>query len=112
MLKIAVILVLVCVLFRWALGKWPWDFAKGPTTRSQAIFKARKLLGVRENATHDEISAAHKRLIAMVHPDKGGTNAQVHEANAARDLLYDELPDPVSGPSSGSGSGDEGPPRD
>jgi len=28
----------------------------------------------------------------MVHPDKGGTNEQVHEANAARDLLFDELP--------------------
>ncbi len=30
----------------------------------------------------------------MVHPDRGGTNAQVHEANAARDLLLDELPHP------------------
>ena len=33
-----------------------------------------------------------KRLIAMVHPDRGGTDGQVHEANAARDLLLDELP--------------------
>ncbi len=107
MLKIAAILVIVCVLFRWALGKWPWDLAKGPTTRSQAVFKARKLLGVRANATHDEISAAHKRLIAMVHPDKGGTSEQVHEANAARDLLFDELPDPVS-----HKSDDDGAPRE
>jgi hypothetical protein len=29
----------------------------------------------------------------MVHPDRGGTNDKVHEANAARDLLLDELPD-------------------
>ena len=36
--------------------------------------------------------AGHKRLIAMVHPDRGGTDGQVHEANAARDLLLDELP--------------------
>jgi len=36
---------------------------------------------------------AHRRLITMVHPDRGGTNEQVHEANAARDLLLDELPD-------------------
>ena len=28
----------------------------------------------------------------MVHPDRGGTAEQVHEANAARDLLLDELP--------------------
>ena len=103
MLKFAILLVIICVLFRWALGKWPWDLAKGPPTRAQAIFKARKLLGVRENATHDEISAAHKRLIAMVHPDKGGSNAQVHEANSARDLLLDELPDPVTKQDDNSG---------
>jgi DnaJ family protein C protein 19 len=29
----------------------------------------------------------------MVHPDRGGTNEQVHEAQAARDVLLDELPD-------------------
>ncbi len=98
MLKIAILLVVVCVVFRWAFGKWPWDFGKGPSTHAQAIFNARKLLGVRENATHDEISAAHKRVLAKVHPDKGGSSQQVHEVNAARDLLLDELPDRVSGP--------------
>ena len=34
----------------------------------------------------------YRRLIAIVHPDRGGTNDQVHEANAARDILLDELP--------------------
>jgi hypothetical protein len=28
----------------------------------------------------------------MVHPDRGGSNSQVHEANAARDILLGELP--------------------
>jgi DnaJ homolog subfamily C member 19 len=56
------------------------------------VFHARKLLAVREGATRQEITEAHRRLIAMVHPDRGGSNAQVHEANAARDLLFDELP--------------------
>ena len=32
-------------------------------------------------------------VLAVVHPDRGGTNDQVHEANAARDLLLNELPD-------------------
>ena len=41
----------------------------------------------------DEIVEAHRRLLGMVHPDRGGTSAQVHEANAARDLLLDQLPD-------------------
>ena len=74
-------------------GRWPWEYLQGRSTRSQAIFKARKLLAVRENADHKDILEAHKRLIAMIHPDRGGTNEQVHEANAARDLLLDELPD-------------------
>ncbi|MEP3052262.1 MAG: J domain-containing protein [Erythrobacter sp.] len=104
MLRLAIILLIVCLVFRWALGKWPWDFAKGPPTRSQALFKARKLLGVGGQANHEEITAAHKRLMAMVHPDKGGTSEQVHEANAARDLLFDELPDL---PPRSTGEGDD-----
>lgn len=92
MLKALVVVVGFSILCRWALGKWPWDYLKSPSTRSQAIFKARKLLAVGARADHEEIRQAHKRLIAMVHPDKGGSNAQVHEADAARDLLLDELP--------------------
>jgi len=48
---------------------------------------------VRANANREEILDAHRKLVAIVHPDRGGTNSQVHEANAARDLLLDELPD-------------------
>ena len=93
MLRFVVIALVISVICRWALGKWPWEYLRGKSTRSQALFKARKLLAVRAEANHGEIVEAHKRLIAMIHPDKGGTNEQVHEANAARDLLLDELPD-------------------
>jgi DnaJ homolog subfamily C member 19 len=48
-------------------------------------------LAVDAGASHKEIVDAHRRLIARVHPDRGGTNVQVHEANAARDLLLAEL---------------------
>ena len=61
-------------------------------TRDQALFNARKLLRVEDGASREQILAAHKRLVAMVHPDKGGTNKQVHDANDARDLLLEELP--------------------
>lgn len=71
-------------------GRWPWEQKR--STRAQAVFRARKLLGVSAAASRDEVIAAHKRLVAMVHPDRGGTDGQVHEANAARDLLLDELP--------------------
>jgi DnaJ family protein C protein 19 len=71
-------------------GRWPWERKTG--TRAQAVFRARKLLGVSAAASREEILTAHKRLVTMVHPDRGGSNGQVHEANAARDLLLDELP--------------------
>lgn len=81
----------VCLGYKLALGRWPWE--RKLSTRQQAVFRARRLLGVEERAGREEIVAAHRKLIALVHPDRGGTNDQVHEANAARDLLFDELPD-------------------
>lgn len=93
MLKFAILLAGVILLFRWALGEWPWAYLSSRPTRSQAVFNARKLLRVEQGASREQILAAHKRLVAMVHPDKGGSSAKVHEANDARDLLLDELPD-------------------
>jgi DnaJ homolog subfamily C member 19 len=75
-------------------GRWPWE--PKVSTRAQAVFRARKLLGVSAEASREEIVVAHKRLVSMVHPDRGGSNGQVHEANAARDLLLDELPHHLS----------------
>jgi hypothetical protein len=91
MSRLLVFLALAIIVWKMASGRWPWE-AK-TSTRAQAVFRARKLLGVRTNASRGEIIEAHRRLLAMVHPDRGGTNDQVHEATAARDLLLDELPD-------------------
>jgi len=93
MVKLLFLAAVVSFAVRWALGKWPWEYLAAKPTRGQAVFRARKLLGTRDGASRNEILEAHKRLVAMVHPDRGGTNAQVHEANAARDLLLDELPE-------------------
>ena len=86
------ILLIAIGAFAWRLftGRWPWE--PKVTTRAQAVFRARKLLGVSAAASREEIQTAHRRLVAMVHPDRGGSGGQVHEANAARDLLLDELP--------------------
>lgn len=86
------LLVGLALMFRWALGKWPWDYLRSPDTRQQAVFRARKLLNVSARAEHKEIREAHRRLSAMAHPDKGGSKAQMQELNAARDLLLNELP--------------------
>ena len=96
-MRYLVIIAVACVFCRWAFGKWPWEFLRSAPTRSQAIFRARKLLGVEAGAGRDEIIAAHRRLTTLVHPDKGGTTAAMQEANAARDLLLDELPHPHGG---------------
>ncbi|MBO0748823.1 MAG: J domain-containing protein [Porphyrobacter sp.] len=89
--KLLVYAVLAVIVWRMASGRWPWE--PKDSARQQAMVRARKLLGVRAHANHAEIIEAHRRLLAMVHPDRGGTNEQVHEANAARDLLLDALPD-------------------
>ena len=90
LLLYAAIAALIC---KQITGRWPWDYLQGQTTRSQAVSRARTLLGVSANANRQDILEAHKRLIGVVHPDRGGTNDQVHEANAARDLLLNSLSD-------------------
>ena len=92
MLKAVIVLAAICVFCRWALGRWPWDFLGGAPARPQGIERARNLLGVEAGAGREEIIAAHRRLTAQVHPDKGGSNAAMQEANAARDLLLGQLP--------------------
>ncbi|PKP87628.1 MAG: molecular chaperone DnaJ [Alphaproteobacteria bacterium HGW-Alphaproteobacteria-16] len=94
MLRYVILIALACLLCRWALGRWPWDYLRGETTRRAALRRARSLLGVEAGASREEVIAAHRRLTALVHPDRGGTNAAMQEATAARDLLLAELPLP------------------
>lgn len=98
MLRALILIAVVCVVCRWAFGKWPWDFLRLPSTRAQAIARARKLLGIEAGASREEVIAAHRRLTALVHPDRGGTTAGMQEANAARDLLLADLPGSDSAP--------------
>jgi DnaJ family protein C protein 19 len=90
MIRILFFAAIALLAWKLVTGRWPWE--RKSTTRAQAVFRARKLLGVSAAASREEILTAHKRLVTMVHPDRGGSNGQVHEANAARDLLLDELP--------------------
>lgn len=93
MVRLIILLLVVSLGCKMVFGRWPWDYLRPQSTRAQALFRARQLLGVSKGADHREVIEAHRRLIAMIHPDRGGTNDQVHEANAARDLLLGELPD-------------------
>jgi DnaJ homolog subfamily C member 19 len=86
MVRILILILLGCVAVRMISGKWPWSWWS-VSQRSQDEAQARKLLGVNPNATRAEIADAHRRLLIRVHPDRGGSNAAVHQANTARDLL-------------------------
>ncbi|PKP92362.1 MAG: molecular chaperone DnaJ [Alphaproteobacteria bacterium HGW-Alphaproteobacteria-16] len=58
---------------------------QAPVTGERA--EARAVLGVGRDAGPDEIRAAHRRLIASVHPDRGGSPELTRQVNAARDIL-------------------------
>lgn len=69
-----------------------WERIPLPNARGKlGIDEARDILGVGPDADADEIRAAHRRLIAQVHPDKGGTAELTRRVNAARDVLIEAL---------------------
>jgi len=110
LIKIAILLALFCIVWRWALGQWPWDALKLPPTRAQEMAQARRLLKLEGNASREQVLAAHKRLLAKVHPDRGGNSAAVHEANDARDRLLTDLPAAPKPKADGSVQDDEADP--
>ena len=59
--------------------------------RTMPLDDARRLLGVSEDATLEDIRAAHRRLIARVHPDAGGSDELAERVNLARDSLVAEM---------------------
>ena len=58
--------------------------------RPMPVDDARRLLGLGPEASLEEIRAAHRRLIARVHPDVGGSAELAVRINAARDALIAE----------------------
>jgi DnaJ homolog subfamily C member 19 len=84
MAKIVLALVLVGVVYLWWRSRAVAASAMRPA-------EARRLLGVGEGATMEEVREAHRRLIAKVHPDAGGSAELATRVNAARDALISEL---------------------
>lgn len=91
-MKFLFLIALACIAWRMHFGRWPWAPSARETRARFAEAQARALLGVAPKAERLEIVEAHRRRIAQVHPDRGGSSEQVHEANAARDLLLARLP--------------------
>ncbi|MBB5684381.1 J domain-containing protein [Sphingobium boeckii] len=65
-----------------------WLWWKGRQSRTpMTAQEARMLLGIEPGADAEAIRAAHRRIIARVHPDAGGSEELARKINAARDLL-------------------------
>ena len=58
-----------------------------PPSMSPEEAEARNVLGVGHDADEGEIRAAHRRLIATAHPDRGGSEEETRRINAAREVL-------------------------
>ena len=87
-------LLIGAALFFAKQGKWRAGARRPPALhRNDDVAKARALLGVAPDADSATIRAAHRRLIASVHPDRGGTEALAAQINAARDLLLADRQD-------------------
>lgn len=56
-------------------------------TATMSRGQAAALLGLRVDASEEEVQAAYRRLMRAVHPDQGGTEALAAQLNAARDVL-------------------------
>lgn len=55
----------------------------GPMGRSEAL----AILGLDDSAKEQDIREAHRRLIANLHPDKGGSSYLAAQINQAKDVL-------------------------
>lgn len=89
-LKLLIALLVAYVGWRlWhdGLGGKPLRRRPPPVSDPRDAAAARRLLRVDRAADEATIRAAHRRLMAEAHPDRGGSEAEARALNAARDLL-------------------------
>ncbi len=61
--------------------------AGGGTPGAMSVEEAWRVLGLEPGASRDEIKKTHRRLIAGLHPDRGGSDYLAAKINQAKDVL-------------------------
>ena len=81
------------ILLGIGIGAWLiWRGRRyGARRAAMPVAEARRLLELPPGASLEAIRTAHRRLIARVHPDAGGSVELARRVNAARDTLIAEL---------------------
>ncbi|MEY4501306.1 MAG: hypothetical protein RIS52_1196 [Pseudomonadota bacterium] len=64
-----------------------WAWRNASVGSGMSVTEARRILEIEDGADPERILAAHRRLIAKVHPDSGGTAELAARVNQARDVL-------------------------
>ena len=64
MVKILLLVALVAFGWRVAFGRWPWDYLTAKPTRGLATYEARKLLGLPDSYSREDVIKAHRQRIA------------------------------------------------
>lgn len=64
--------------------------AEEPEPEGMSRGEALEVLGLEPGADEDEIRAAHKRLLRLVHPDRGGSAYLARRVYEARDTLLEQ----------------------
>jgi hypothetical protein len=57
------------------------------TSSKMSLHEAREILGVNENANHEQIKKAYYNLMLKNHPDQGGSKYFSAKINQAKDIL-------------------------
>ncbi len=61
--------------------------AGGRSSGAMTVEEAWRVLGLEPGASRDEIKKTHRRLIAGLHPDRGGSDYLAAKINQAKDVL-------------------------